>query len=76
MRSIAIVIAFVTGLVTSAFAQRPEIELVNAKWMELFNSGDFAGVVSLYTEDANRVPTRIGDGEGQSGYRSNVERHG
>jgi ketosteroid isomerase-like protein len=32
---------------------------VNAKWIDFFNKGDFAGVASLYTEDAlrfHRVP--------------------
>ena len=66
MRNIAIVIAFVTGLVTSAFAQRPEIEMVNAKWMELFNSGDFAGVASLYTEDATAFPPGSGMVKGRA----------
>jgi hypothetical protein len=27
-------------------------EAVNAKWIDFFNKGDFAGVASLYTEDA------------------------
>jgi uncharacterized protein (TIGR02246 family) len=56
MRKIVTVIAFVTGLVAPAFAQKAEIEAVNAKWMEFFNRGDFAGIASLYTEDATAFP--------------------
>jgi uncharacterized protein (TIGR02246 family) len=56
MRMIALVIAFLAGLATPAFAQKVAIEAVNAKWTELFNKGDFAGVASLYTEDAVALP--------------------
>ena len=56
MRGIALVIAFVVGLITPALAQKAEIEAVNAKWAEFFNKGDFAGVASLYTADANAFP--------------------
>jgi len=43
MRSIALVLAFVFGLIAPASAQKAEIEAVNAKWIEFFNKGDFAG---------------------------------
>jgi uncharacterized protein (TIGR02246 family) len=56
MCRIALVIAFVAGLIAPAFAQRAEIEAVNTKWMDFFNKGDFAGVASLYTEDATAFP--------------------
>src|SRR6266581_5024388 len=56
MRRIALVIAFLAGLIASASAQKAEIEAVNAKWVELFNKGDFAGVASLYTTDATAFP--------------------
>ena len=56
MRRIALVIAFLAGLIAPAVAQKAEIEAVNAKWMELFNKGDFAGVASLYTDDATAFP--------------------
>ena len=56
MRRIALVLAFLVGLIAPAFAQKAEIEAVNAKWMELFNKGDFAGVASLYTDDATAFP--------------------
>jgi uncharacterized protein (TIGR02246 family) len=46
----------VTALVVPAFAQKAEIEAVNAKWIEFFNKGDFAGVASLYAEDATAFP--------------------
>ena len=49
MRKIALAIVFLAGLIAPAFAQKAEIAAVNAKWMELFNKGDFAGVASLYT---------------------------
>ena len=49
-------VAFLAGLIVPAFAQRAEIEAVNAKWMELFNKGDFDGIASLYTEDAVAFP--------------------
>jgi hypothetical protein len=52
MRRIALVLAFLTALTAPAFAQKAEIDAVNAKWVEFFNEGDFAGVASLYTEDA------------------------
>ena len=44
------------GLIAPAFAQKSEIEAVNAKWTELFNKGDFAGVASFYTDDAIAFP--------------------
>jgi uncharacterized protein (TIGR02246 family) len=56
MRGIALVIAFLAGLIAPAFAQKSEIEAVNVKWTELFNKGDFAGVASLYTDDAIAFP--------------------
>ena len=46
MRSIALVIALVAALIASAFAQKAEIEAMNAKWIDFFNEGDFAGVAS------------------------------
>ena len=52
MRTVALVIAFVIGMIAPAFTQKAEIEAVNAKWMDFFNKGDFAGLASLYTEDA------------------------
>ena len=56
MRRITLVVAFLAGLITPAFAQKAEIEAVNAKWMEFFNKGDSAGVASLYTENAIAFP--------------------
>ena len=56
MHRIALVLAFLVGLIAPAFAQRAEIEAVNAKWMELFNKGDFGGIASLYTDDATAFP--------------------
>jgi uncharacterized protein (TIGR02246 family) len=56
MRKVALVFALAAGLITPAFAQQAEIEAVNAKWMDFFNKGDFAGVASLYTDDATAFP--------------------
>jgi uncharacterized protein (TIGR02246 family) len=57
MRGIALVaVLFVTFLAVPAVAQKAEIEAVNAKWIELFNKGDFAGIASLYTADASAFP--------------------
>ena len=60
MRIFAPMIALTAALVAPAFAQRAEIEAVNAKWMEYFNRGDFAGVASLYTADATAFPPGSG----------------
>src|SRR5215813_9643747 len=56
MRRIGLVIAFVAATSLPAFAQKAEIEAGNAKWVEFFNKGDFAGVASLYTDDATAFP--------------------
>jgi ketosteroid isomerase-like protein len=56
MCRIALVIAFVLGLAVPSFAQKAEIEAANAKWTEFFNKGDFAGLASLYTDDAVAFP--------------------
>ena len=56
MRSIALVMAVTAALIAPAAAQKAEIEAVNAKWIELFNKGDFAGIGALYTEDATAFP--------------------
>jgi uncharacterized protein (TIGR02246 family) len=56
MRRIAVVVALLAGLSVPAFAQKAEIEAVNAKWIDFFNKGDFAGVASLYTDDATAFP--------------------
>jgi uncharacterized protein (TIGR02246 family) len=56
MRTFAPVIALVVTLIAPAFAQKAEIEAVNTKWIEFFNKGDFAGVASLYTDDAVVFP--------------------
>ena len=66
MRSIALVIALVAVLMVPAFAQKAEIEAVNAKWMELFNKGDFGGVASLYTDDATAFPPGSGMVKGRA----------
>ena len=56
MRSIALVVGCLMALAAPAFAQKAEIDAVNAKWIEFFNKGDFASVASLYTEDATAFP--------------------
>jgi hypothetical protein len=66
MRRIAPVIALVAALIAPAFAQKAEIEAVNAKWIDFFNKGDFAGVASLYTEDASAFPPGSGMVKGRA----------
>lgn len=51
-----LVIAILISLVVPAVAQKAQIEAVNAKWMELFNKGDFGGIAELYTVDAIAFP--------------------
>ena len=56
MRKIGLVIAFVAATGVPAMAQKAEIEAANAKWIEFFNKGDFAGIGSLYADDATALP--------------------
>jgi len=56
MRRSVLVIAILISLVVPAVAQKAQIEAVNAKWMELFNKGDFGGIAELYTVDAIAFP--------------------
>src|SRR5271166_191883 len=70
MHRIALVIAFVAGLTAPAFAQKAEIEAVNAKWTDFFNKGDFAGVASLYTDDATAFPPGSGMVKGRAAIES------
>jgi hypothetical protein len=56
MRKALLAIACTAGLIAPAFAQKAEIDAVNAQWIEFFNKGDFAGVASLYTADAAAFP--------------------
>ena len=56
MRKFVVAAALMAALMTPALAQKAEIDAVNAKWIEFFNKGDFAGVASLYTEDATVLP--------------------
>ena len=55
-RKLALVMIVLAGLSAPAFAQKADIEAANAKWVEFFNKGDFAGVASLYTTDATALP--------------------
>jgi len=56
MRKTVLVIAFLLAFAAPAAAQKAQIETINAKWMELFNKGDFAGIAELYTADAVAFP--------------------
>ena len=56
MRRIALVIAFFAVFVAPATAQKAKIEAGAAKWVELFNKGDFEGMAQLYTGDAIAFP--------------------
>ena len=53
MRQFLFVIGFFVAAIAPTFAQKAEIDAANARWMELFNKGDFAGIGSLYMEDAS-----------------------
>jgi uncharacterized protein (TIGR02246 family) len=67
MPRITLVAAMVAFLIAPAFAQQAEIEAVNAKWINFFNKGDFAGIASLYTEDAAAFPPGSGMVKGRPG---------
>jgi uncharacterized protein (TIGR02246 family) len=56
MRSTALVVVFLAGLIMPATAQKADIEAVNAQWVAFFNKGDFDGIASLYTADATAFP--------------------
>ena len=58
MRRIALVLVFSAGLIAPALAQKAEIEAVNAKWVDFFNKGDFAGVASPLHGRRRGVPSR------------------
>ena len=60
MFRVLLMAAFIAGLMVPALAQKAEIEAVNAKWVDFFNKGDFAGVASLYTDDAAVFPPGAG----------------
>jgi uncharacterized protein (TIGR02246 family) len=55
MRKLAVILTLI-AMSTPAVAQKSEIEAVNATWTESFNKGDFAGIASLYTDDAVAFP--------------------
>jgi hypothetical protein len=76
MRMIALMIAFVAGLIVPGFAQQAEIEAVNTKWIDFFNKGDFAGIASLYTERRHCFAPGLAYREGQSCNRGDVEKDG
>ena len=56
MRWFIQVIVFMTALTAPAFAQKGAIEAANAKWIELFDKGDFDGVAQLYAVDSIAFP--------------------
>ncbi len=66
MCRIALVIAFVSALTAPSFGQKSEIEAANAKWVDFFNKGDFAGIASLYTDDASAFPPGSGIVKGRA----------
>jgi len=70
MRRVALVIAFLAGLTVPTLAQKAAIDAVNAKWTDFFNKGDFAGVASLYTEDATAFPPGSGMVKGRAAIRA------
>jgi uncharacterized protein (TIGR02246 family) len=49
-------VVFLIALVAPADAQKAKIEAANARWIELFQKGDFDGLAQLYTADATAFP--------------------
>jgi len=60
MRNCLATATVLLALSTPAFAQKAEIQKLNAQWVDLFNKGDFAGVAALYTTDAVVLPPDAG----------------
>jgi uncharacterized protein (TIGR02246 family) len=56
IRWIALVIVFLTATAGPTLAQKSAIAAANAKWIALFEKGDFDGVAQLYTVDATAFP--------------------
>lgn len=56
MHKPALVIAFTLAFAAPAFAQKAPIAAANARWVELFNKGDFDGIAKLYLPDATAFP--------------------
>ena len=67
MRRITLLIGFLVALVAPGFAQKAEIDAINAQWVEFFNTGNFAGVASVYTEDATVFPPGSAMVKGRAG---------
>jgi uncharacterized protein (TIGR02246 family) len=66
MRSIALGIIVLLGLIGPAAAQKADIEAANGKWVAFFNKGDFDGAASLYTADATAFPPGSGMVKGRA----------
>jgi uncharacterized protein (TIGR02246 family) len=60
------VAAVLFALSTPAFAQKADIEKANARFVELFNKGDFAGMSGLYAPDAVALPPDAGIVKGRA----------
>ncbi len=56
MRTLTAAVAISVAMSGSCFAQKAEIQKANAKWVQLFNNGDFAGIGMLYTKEAVAFP--------------------
>ena len=56
MRLFVLLILLLSELAAPAFAQERLIEAANAKWIALFDKGDFDGLAQLYTIDAIALP--------------------
>jgi ketosteroid isomerase-like protein len=60
MCTLTAAIAISIASIGPSFAQKAEIQNANAKWIQLFNKGDFAGIGMLYTKDAVALPPDAG----------------
>jgi len=79
MSRMVLVVALLIALITLAAPSAqtpPDIEPVNAHWVQFFNSGDFVGIGSLIHRTGNRIAARLTYGEWQSGNSGDVERIG
>ena len=73
MHKVALIIAFLGAFIAPAYAQKARIEVVNAKWVELFNKGHFDGIAKSLRRRRDRIPAGRADGQRQGCHRQNVE---
>jgi len=60
------ILTVLLALNSPAFAQKADIEKLNAQFVDLFNKGDFTGMAGLYTSDAVALPPDAGIVKGRN----------